>query len=405
MKTKTKIAFIIQKKLYIKFLGPVIEHLSKKNFEIHILYDYSQSRYSLKWRDFPSIDLFHSNSLNKIKKKIFFNTEDLLKIINNGNIKIIASLLPYNYFNLSKKKLRNVNWILFQHGMDLFWKINDNINSDYIFLYSDYWKKLLIKFFKNKNLKYNSSKLIVTGNPQFEYTKFSTNIEIREKYNIPLKKKVFLFLCLGQPNDYSYLEKNIIKSLYLKLFFISPNIESKFYWIRKIIYKLSSYILTNELTILRNFSNLCKKKGYFLIFKSRSKRILDDYIKSLSNLILYDDQLVPSTTLELMKISDNTASFISTSPGESAFSESYHFTISHKLFSSFENIYTRSFDKDYFDYNQVNQMVTISELENYIEKKKLKKINLTSRMNYLNKYYDLYSKNKSKIEIFLSKLR
>ena len=50
-------------------------------------------------------------------------------------------------------------------------------------------------------------------------------------------------------------------------------------------------------------------------------------------------------------------------------------------------------------------MVTISELENYIEKKKLKKINLTSRMNYLNKYYDLYSKNKSKIEIFLSKLR
>ena len=228
MKKKIKIGFIIQRKMYFKFLGPIINILSKKNFEIYILFNYSQSRHFGKWRDFPFLDTF---LLKKNKKRVFFNNNELLRIIKEEKIKIIGSLLPYNKFEFDKKKLANIKWILFQHGMDLFWDIKDLMYSDYILLYSKYWKNLLLNFFKQRKIKYDPNKIILFGNPQFKMLEKIDVNEIKKKYNLPTNKKIVLFLPLSQPNAYFF--NNKINSFFAKFFFIYPNIDTTFFGLEK----------------------------------------------------------------------------------------------------------------------------------------------------------------------------
>lgn len=400
MKKKIKIGFIVQRKMYFKFLGPVINILLKKNFDIYILFNYSQSRNFGKWRDFPFLDTFFSKQ--NLKKRIFFKNDELLKIINEEKIKIIGSLLPYNKFNFDKKKIKNLKWVLFQHGMDLFWNVKELKYSDYIFLYSNYWRTLLINFFKEQKVQYNKNNLVVLGNPQFDMLEKLDEIEIKKKYNLPIKKKIILFLPLSQPNAYFF--NNKLNSFFAKFFFIYPNLDSIFFRLRKKIYIFLSYFINNEISVLKNISKFCKKNGYYLIIKSRSKRVLGSEFEYYSDRVFYDEQLIPSTIMELMKISSNVFSYITTSSGEAVFNKSYHYTIFDNTFSKIQKIYLRCFDKDYFSFNGVNEIISSNSLNNLLFKKKLKITNLESRKKYLKKYFECFSKKKINLSDFLNKI-
>ena len=386
--------------MYIKFLGPIIKLLEKKNFEIYILFNYSQSRQFGKWRDFPFLDSFTSQK--NIIKRIFNNNDELLKIINEDKLKIIGSLLPYNQFNLTKKKLKSVKWILFQHGIDLFWDIEELENSDYIFLYSNYWKKVLLNFFREKNVRYNHKKILITGNPQFDSIKNFNNEKIKAKYNLPKNKKIFLFLPLSQPNAYEF--ENKLKSFFAKYFFIYPNVDSLFFWLRKNMYNIFSHVIKNEISLLKKIKKYCKKNGYYLIIKSRSKRILDEEFQKNSDRIFYDEQIFPSTILELMKISNNVVSYITTANGESAFAGCYHYTIFDKIFTKIQNKYLRSFDEDYFNFKGLNEVIENNSFFKTLDKGKLKAINKKSRNKFLKKYFEINSKNKISLSNFLNKI-
>ncbi len=385
--------------MYFKFLGPIINILSKKNFEIYILFNYSQSRHFGKWRDFPFLDTF---LLKKNKKRVFFNNNELLRIIKEEKIKIIGSLLPYNKFEFDKKKLANIKWILFQHGMDLFWDIKDLMYSDYILLYSKYWKNLLLNFFKQRKIKYDPNKILLFGNPQFKMLEKIDVTEIKKKYNLPTNKKIVLFLPLSQPNAYFF--NNKINSFFAKFFFIYPNIDTTFFWFRKRIYNIASCFIKNELFILRSIKNFCLKNGYYLIIKSRSKRLLGREFEYYSDRVFYDEQLMPSTLLELMKVSNNIFSYITTASGEAVYSGSYHYTIFEKTFSKIQSIYLRSFDRNYFSFNGVNEIVTTRQFCEILKKNEMKKINIKSRKNYLKKYFECYSKNRINLPKFLNKI-
>jgi hypothetical protein len=400
MKKKIKIGFIVQRKMYFKFLGPVINILLKKNFDIYILFNYSQSRNFGKWRDFPFLDTFFSKQ--NVKKRIFFKNDELLKIINEEKIKIIGSLLPYNKFNFDKKKIKNLKWVLFQHGMDLFWNVKELKYSDYIFLYSNYWRTLLINFFKEQKVQYNKNNLIVLGNPQFDMLEKLDEIEIKKKYNLPIKKKIILFLPLSQPNAYFF--NNKLNSFFAKFFFIYPNLDSIFFWFRKKIYIYLSYFINNEISVLKNISKFCKKNGYYLIIKSRSKRVLGSEFEYYSDRVFYDEQLIPSTIMELMRISSNVFSYITTSSGEAVFNKSYHYTIFDKTFSKIQKIYLRCFDKDYFSFNGANEIISSNNLNNLLFKNKLKITNIESRKKYLKKYFECFSKKKINLSDFLNKI-
>ena len=400
MKKKIKIGFIVQRKMYFKFLGPVINILLKKNFDIYILFNYSQSRNFGKWRDFPFLDTFFSKQ--NLKKRIFFKNDELLKIINEEKIKIIGSLLPYNKFNFDKKKIKNLKWVLFQHGMDLFWNVKELKYSDYIFLYSNYWRTLLINFFKEQKVQYNKNNLVVLGNPQFDMLEKLDENEIKKKYNLPIKKKIILFLPLSQPNAYFF--NNKLNSFFAKFFFIYPNLDSIFFRFRKKIYIFLSYFINNEISVLKNISKFCKKNGYYLIIKSRSKRVLGSEFEYYSDRVFYDEQLIPSTIMELMKISSNVFSYITTSSGEAVFNKSYHYTIFDNTFSKIQKIYLRCFDKDYFSFNGVNEIISSNSLNNLLFKKKLKITNLESRKKYLKKYFECFSKKKINLSDFLNKI-
>jgi hypothetical protein len=400
MKKKIKIGFIIQRKMYFKFLGPVINILLKKNFDIYILFNYSQSRNFGKWRDFPFLDTFFSEK--NIKKRIFFKNDELLKIIKKNKLKIIGSLLPFNKFNIDKNQKKNFKWILFQHGIDLFWNVKELKYSDYIFLYSNYWRNLLINFLKQQKVKYNKNNLVILGNPQFDMLEKLDDTKIKNKYNLPINKKIILFLPLGQPNTYSF--NNKLNSFFAKFFFIYPNLDSIFFWLRKEIYIFLSYFINNEISVLRKIKKFSKKNGYYLIIKSRSKRVLGSEFEYYSDRIFYDEQLIPSTIMELMKISNNVISYITTASGEAVFNKSYHYTIFDKTFSMIQNKYLRSFDKDYFSFNGVNEIISSNNINDLLLKKNLKTINIKKRKIYLKKYFECFSNKKINLPNFLNKI-
>ena len=148
----------------------------------------------------------------------------------------------------------------------------------------------------------------------------------------------------------------------------------------------------------------CKKNGYYLIIKSRSKRVLGSEFEYYSDRIFYDEQLIPSTILELMKISSNVVSYITTASGEAVFNRSYHYTIFDKTFSRIQSIYLRSFDEDYFNFNGVNEIVSSRQFNDLLLKKRLKTTNIESRKNYLKKYFECFSNKKINLPNFLNKI-
>ena len=155
---------------------------------------------------------------------------------------------------------------------------------------------------------------------------------------------------------------------------------------------------------MRSIKNFCLKNGYYLIIKSRSKRLLGGEFEYYSDRVFYDEQLMPSTLLELMKVSNNIFSYITTASGEAVYSGSYHYTIFEKTFSKIQSIYLRSFDRNYFSFNGVNEIVTTRQFCEILKKSGMKKINIKSRKNYLKKYFECYSKNRINLPKFLNKI-
>ena len=180
--------------------------------------------------------------------------------------------------------------------------------------------------------------------------------------------------------------------------------DSIFFWFRKKIYIYLSYFINNEISVLKNISKFCKKNGYYLIIKSRSKRVLGSEFEYYSDRVFYDEQLIPSTIMELMRISSNVFSYITTSSGEAVFNKSYHYTIFDKTFSKIQKIYLRCFDKDYFSFNGANEIISSNNLNNLLFKNKLKITNIESRKKYLKKYFECFSKKKINLSDFLNKI-
>ncbi len=376
--------------MYLKFLSPIILEIKKKsNVNLFIYFNYSQSRDRGKWRDFPFLDSFNFENKESVNKRLFFNNLDLEKSLFDEKIDIVYSLLPHNKFNIEKKKLPNTKWYLVQHGIDLFWDIEDIVYCDLIYLYSDYWKSKVQNLLEEKKVKFDYNKIRVTGNPQFNIQ--INKSEVRKKYNIPKNKKILIFFPFSQPNAYPF--ENKFKSYFVKNFIIFPNTSNLLNSLKRQFYYLLGFFLTNEIQILTKIYEFCKKNDYFLIVKSRSKRVLNDDFKIISDLVLYDEQLYPSTIIELLSIAEQSIGFISTIPGEASFAECYNYSIFNSFFKKIENRYLKFFDIDYFDFNGVNEVIDVKSLFKNLNKNQLKKVNLSQNDLFLKKYFNYKSNN------------
>ena len=347
------IAFIINRKMTLKFLKDIIDVSLEKNLNIYLLFDYVNSRHKGKWREYPSLDTFQKEN-EKISKITFFKYSEIEEISKKQKIDYIISIVSPSAFNIKKNNLTS-KWVLLQNGIDMFHYSKDFDNIDYIFFYSEYWKN---KYESNNS---NNQKLFCYGNHQFNNEIIFDRKKILEKYNLG-DKKIFLFLPWGPVNLYNFSSK--INKLLASYTFNWPDIDDNFYNFKKLLYKILSKFLYTEINVLKNIYKHCKENDIYLIIKTRSKRVIDqDYIK-FCDLVLYDEEILKPTIYELLYISDTVFTALSTVVGESIYFRNKTIVLNHKFFNFDNEKYIDFFSKEYFNWDKLSKIVDVNEFKN-----------------------------------------
>jgi len=376
------VAFFINKRMSLKFYKDIISVLLNRNHNIFLIFDYSDDRSEGKWREFPILDTFQSDN-SKIFKRIIFDQNKIFEILKSEKIDYMITVNLPASVSFDKEKL-SCKWVLIQMGMDMFHYSKDFSKLDYIFFYSEYWKK-----------KYDYSidsnqKLKCYGNYQFNNEIIFNRNEILKKYNLK-DKKIFLFLPWGPVNLYNFSSK--ITKLFSEYFFQWPDPDGKFYNFKKFFYKIICKFYNTELNILHKIYAYCKKNDIYLIIKSRSKRLIDEnYIKHC-DLILYDEEILKPTIYELLYISDTVFSPLSTISGESIYFKNKTIILNHKFFE-YDNQKTLDFfSYEYFMWNNVAKFISTEEFRSKELNDILNfKFSDLEREKYLSKFFN-YDEN------------
>ena len=375
-----KIAFIINRKMTLKFVKDIINVCLKKNFNIYLLFDYTVDRHHGKWREFPSLDVFQNENEN-ISKVAISKHIQIEEISKKENFDYIISIISPSGFKIEKKNL-NCKWVLLQSGIDTFHYENDFKNIDYIFFYSEFWKNKYL----NKNN--DSQNLLCFGNCQFDNQINFSRKKILKKYDLE-DKKIYLYLPFGPVNLYNFSSSF---TRFIALYFFNwPDIDDKFYTIKKKIYKFASSFYFNEINILKKIYTYCKSKNINLVIKSRSKRLIDENYVNYSDLILYDEELLKPTIHEILHISDVVFTPPSTVVGESIYFKNKTIILNNNLFSYNNRNYFTSFSKDYFFWDNLSKGINTSDFKNKnIEDIINFEFSETDRKNYLLKFFNFH---------------
>ena len=360
----------------LKFYKDIINALLNKNYNVFLIFDYSSNRQKGKWREFPILDAYQSEN-NKVFKRIIFEQNKIVKILTAEKIDYIISLSLPGY-DILKNKCKS-KWVLLQNGIDMFHYYKDFEKVDYIFFYSEFWKK-----------KYNqvnpNQKLPCVGNYQFNNEINFKRNEILKKYNLD-DKKIFLFLPWGPVNLYNFSSK--FTKLFASFCFNWPDSDDRFYNFKKFFYKIVSKFYNTELNILHKIYNYCKKNNIYLIIKSRSKRLVDEKYVKYCDLILYDEEILKPTIYELLYISNVVFTPLSTVVGESIFFKNETIILNHKFFKYDNEKYLEFFSNEYFDWVNLTKMLSTNEFKT----KDLKdiidfKFSDNERQKYLSKFFN-----------------
>ena len=283
-----KILFLVERNLYYKFYGPIIEGFISRGHEIHLLHRYKPENLDLK-----NQKLFYYPFLSQVpqfSKKICFismfsKNEEINDYANCNGINFIFSLGSRGGYSLPKIEAK---WCTIQHGLDSF--VEKNFNSDYFFVYSKNWIQSN-SFTPNKDVI-----IIETG---MYYCEEYIKDEVMKKYNLDQNKKYVFFIPLPVNTSSSYT-------------FIRGRIRRFF---------INRYLIKTELKLLKFLNEKFNKIGYEIIIKTRFKRFLSkNYYKYAK--VFYDECFYPSTVNELLSISEVTV--VNFMPGAIATEASFY---------------------------------------------------------------------------------
>jgi len=265
-----KILFLVERNLYYKFYGPIIEGFLKRGCEIHLLHRYDQTTLNYK-----NQKMFYYPFLSQVPQfskkidfvSIFRTNEEISKYIEKFNIGYVFSLSSRGQYKIKKTVTK---WCTIQHGVDSFKE--NNFDSDFFFVYSKKWIREDI--FKHEN----DVKIVEVG---MYYCEDFSRAKVVRKYNLDENKKYIFFVPLpvNSYDAYTFIRGRI------KRFFMN-------YFLKK-----------TELALLSELKTQLKPHGYEIIIKSRFKRFLSkDYFKHAH--VFYDDSFYPSSLNELLGISE-----------------------------------------------------------------------------------------------------
>ena len=297
------ISIILNNNNELKVFLPLAKILKKK-YKIFFFID--------NWKSFSNKKKYLIPSERIIKQHLagynfffFHNKNELAELIKIKKIKKIFSVFWPTFYSLKK----NCRWFGVSLANDLYQRGNlENLNEFDKILTSTkkqdlnalkYLSLRLDKYSISKKvalLKYLSKKFTPVGNISLNQHKIENKKKLLNKYNLLNKKYLLLFL----HDTWAY--RNPENIFLMNLTFI----EQIFYLIRNLNYKNFILFLKNIRfsKLFNSIENFASLNNLEIIIKSRKKSLLPSFLKKKKIKIFFDEDFYPSTTLELISISD-----------------------------------------------------------------------------------------------------
>jgi hypothetical protein len=331
---KNKIAFAAMRTAELKLFLPIIQELLISGKFIPVLIttatinkgEKKAQNYDASFNPFHNkMEICNVDHMDEITNVLVKSKIDLL---------IIASVYPINVMKQWKENKKSI--IYLQHSTDIVSIYPKTAGVDFFklvdiyLLFAPYWGERMIKELRsrfdltNDEVDRIGKKIFIVGMPELDQVKTFNKQAIRDKYKISkTAKKIIFFDPVGYlanvPNfyyRYSFCQNGLRRETAVRAFKNLYNDlrvwPAKTFLFPQLIKQLNSknYVLNYKELFLK-LRKYCNENNYLLVCKSRPKNNDPAFIKSGSDLYIYDQGYLPFTYLELLFISDAYVGFTS----------------------------------------------------------------------------------------------
>jgi len=355
-----KIAFLVERNIYFRFFGEIIDMALKRSHQVFCFHDYNQQKTGSKGYQFPDINQTPNFKNGKVTSLTYENQEELKDKILQQEIKVIVSLgISPIILNIQNKlKEKAVCWVALQNGFDIAFSGIDMDKPDKFFIYSWEWLEWMFEYLKKTNQAkvqdfqhFKSSlqdRVEAVGFWLCQKQSLISLNQIKKKWGIPLDKKVVLFL----PFPFG-------SSL-------------KTFW-TKCVYGTRFFSKENDFRLTGAIREFCDKNNAILLVKCRKKDPAKRYLVKMADEVIYDESFYPSTTMECFSIADVCFNFYSTVALESVAMGVSNVCIAPDIsnWKDINNVFWQTIldkEKDFFDFSGVSYLKTIPEIINNLPK-------------------------------------
>lgn len=384
MDIKKKIGFLVYQASLMKIYTPILMEAINRGIEIVLFC--GPERGDL-FKQVPSYGLAKENlgvpDSGLIKMIYWNNFEELPRLVGEGAITDIIMLGFYDksFENLIlqlKKNNKNIHCVQW-YGDYLITSPESLGCIGKVFVHSE---NMIDLYFKGHNITSSSKilreKFVTVGNPLFDCLPLvkTREIEIRNRYNLPLKKDFVLLMTQHLP----FFEKSGRLRLGAKCLLKG-----------KIKDGLEVFLGPSYKSIIHNIKDWCRKNGLLLVVKSRSKHEEPDFVKEAADFFITDgNHWYPTTTVELLSQAKLMISVWSAAVIESAACGVYNITIKPPAASMPGPSISHDYylNQELFNCPGLSHPCPYDKLKDFLSRHKLSdfKIDEVARQRYLTKF-------------------
>lgn len=346
-----RIAFLIERNVYFRIFGPAINEAIKRGHQVFCFHNYSQSRAGSKGYQFPDINQTPKFQNGPVVSLKFQTDQDIIEKVLENNIQTVISLDFGDQYLSIREKLKNkgVFWFSLQNGFDTGEISGRNLAvPDKFFIYSLEFLEWIFKYLGKANKEELKDKVKPVGFWLCEKQNLQDKAEIKNKWGIPLDKKVVLLLPFPFGSS-------------LKRFWTQ--------W----VYGTRLFSKENDYNVCKAIRKFCDNNNAYLLVKCRKKDPAKRYLAKMADKIIYDESFYPSTIMECLSVADVCFNFYSTAVIEVVAMGVANVCIAPdvKKWKDIDNMFWRTIlekEKDFFDSPGVSYLKTIPEIINNLPK-------------------------------------
>ncbi len=366
-----RIAFLVERNIYFKTFGPVIDVGLKDGHQVFCLHSYNQPRTGPKGYQFPDINQTPKFQYGQVVSLEFQTDQEMIENILKNNIQVVVSLDFGDKHLAIREKLKNngVFWVALQNGFDSGVISGKNLNiPNRFFIYSLEWLKWIFNYLGKENYNDLKDKVKSVGFWPIEDKSIIDKEKIKNNWGIPENKKVVLLL----PFPFGSSQKT--------------------FW-AKYIYGTRFFSKENDFAVCCAIRKFCDNNNAFLLVKCRKKDPPKRYLVKMANKVIYDESFYPSTIMDCFAVADICFNFYSTAAIESVAMNVPNVCITPNV-SDWKDIQSvlwqtiLSSEKDFFDFFGVSYLKTISDIINNLANQSFTDFpfNKESQQKYLEKF-------------------